>query len=44
MRKIVTVAMEKLIGIDAVVPESLRAYQDFLVCCEAKPTDDGEDN
>ena len=38
------VAIEKLIVIDADAPESLRAYQDFLVHCKVKPTNNDEDS
>ena len=38
------VAMEKLMRIDADASESLRTYQDFLVCPKVKPTDNDEDN
>ena len=37
------VEMERLMRIDADAPESLKAYQDFLVHPRIKPTDNNKD-
>ena len=37
------VVMERLMGVDLDVPESLKAYQDYLVCPKVNPTDKDED-
>ena len=37
------VVMERLMGVDLDVPESLKAYQDYLVRPKVNPTDKDED-
>ena len=37
------VVMERLMGVDLDVPESLKAYQDYLVRPKVNPTDKNED-